>query len=62
MTEYLAAARRGDWDRAFGFFAGRPSLAASGSPAFGGGSADNEACDVRDHASAVVAGVALATR
>src|SRR3954470_7018204 len=35
---------------------GRPSLVPSGSPTFGVGSADNEACDVRDHVSAVVSG------
>jgi hypothetical protein len=43
MTDYLAAARRGDWDRAFGFFAPDILMHVPGRSAFAGDRQGKEA-------------------
>jgi uncharacterized protein len=54
MTEYLAAARRGDWDRAFGFFAADIVMHVPGRSAFAGDRQGKDAAvgyiqSIRDH-------------
>jgi ketosteroid isomerase-like protein len=54
MTDYLAAARRGEWDRAFGFFAADIVMHVPGRSAFAGDRHGKDAAvgyiqSVRDH-------------
>jgi uncharacterized protein len=54
MTEYLAAARRGDWGRAFGFFAADIVMHVPGRSAFAGDRQGKDAAvgyiqSIRDH-------------
>jgi ketosteroid isomerase-like protein len=54
MTEYLAAARRGDWERAFGFFAADIVMHVPGRSAFAGDRQGKDAAvgyiqSIRDH-------------
>ena len=54
MTEYLAAARRGDWDRAFGFYAADIVMHVPGRSAFAGDRQGRDAAveyiqSIRDH-------------
>ena len=58
MTDYLAAARRGDWDMAFGFFAADIVMHVPGRSAFAGDREGKDAPSDTSSPSATTTGTA----